>query len=875
MRGWRSRSTTAMAGRLTVALALLAGCTGGGDDAAPTTTDRRPTPATVTGTTGPGTEPAQSRPAVFGFDGIELGEGDSTGLAAATVPQLEGTPLDADAIAEILDRLPPFEADAAVVTEFNWPTETITRPRGEQTDVPFPAGEDVDAPPATPETLEVLRIQPAGAVGLAPFLSITFNQPMVPVGTVDQLAAADVPATIAPAVEGRWQWIGTSTLRFDAADRDRLPMATAYTITVPAGTRSASGAELAEAAEVAFSTPPAEVQDLAGKGRKDLPLQPVLVATFDQDVDAEAVLERVTVTADDAARGVRLATADEIAADEQAQAIVAGAVEGRVVAFTPVEPFAPDQAIEVTLAAGIPSGEGPVVSAEEHRFSMRTYAPLRVNRVRCWQSPCRPGDGVEITFNNELDAGAFDPAAIGIEPAVGGRTVSQYGNVVTVQGAWLPNSTYQLTIPAGIVDVYGQSLDAADNREIEIGPARPMIRAFEGSVVTVDPSAEPAVPIVSVGHEELRVTVWAADPAAWAETVSTLYPMSWGEDRGEPDWPVLREETIEVGGDPDSPVETSVDLTDLMPDGHGQVIVRVASVREFDEDGEDFWNNLPAVAWVQGTDLGVDVAADATSQHVWVTDLSTGTPIEGVTVGDTTGDDTATTDASGLAVLDLPGSSPDNGYAVTATRDGDVAVLPGYRVTEPETRQALWHVVDDRGTYRPGETVRIKGWVRGLSADRQLQAWDREEVDYVAYDGYGVEVARGTAEIDPAGSFTLEVDLPAGASTGTGWIALDENESWGSMHELTIAEYRRPDFEVDHVGRLRPPPPGRVDRGVGTGRLLHRWPTRRRHGDLAGHDQRGDLRAARLGPLQLRPLDPVVVGRPVLGRTVRRGRVRG
>jgi hypothetical protein len=199
---------------------------------------------------------------------------------------------------------------------------------------------------------------------------------------------------------------------------------------------------------------------------------------------------------------------------------------------------------------------------------------------------------------------------------------------------------------------------------------------------------------------------------------------------------------------------------------------------------------------VQGTDLGVDVINDATSQHVWVTDLATGTPIDAVTVGSTTSDETATTDANGVAVLGLPSGSHDNGYAVTATREGDVAVVPGYRVVEPETRRALWHVVDDRGTYRPGETVRIKGWVRGLSADRQLQAWDGDDVGYVAYDGYGVEVARGTAEIGPAGNFTLEIELPAGVSTGTGWIALDEEQAWATMHELTIAEYRRPDFEV-------------------------------------------------------------------------------
>jgi uncharacterized protein YfaS (alpha-2-macroglobulin family) len=798
MSGWRGRTTTAM-----VAFGLLVGCTGIGEDAAPTTPRPEPTTTTSTVTNAATTvtagnrgEPVDSDRPVLGFEGIALREGDGSAPAADPVAQLEGTPLDDDAIADILDRLSPFDTGAAAATEFNWPAETITRPQGERTDVPFPAAEVIEPPPATPEALEVLRIQPAGAVRLAPFLSITFNQAMVPIATVDQLAAADVPVTITPAVEGRWQWIGTSTLRFDAADRDRLPMATDYTITVPAGTRSVSGAELAEAVEVAFSTPPVRLRGLTGSHRDDLPLQPVFVAPFDQAIDVEAVLAKVTVTADGEEREIRLATAGEIAADERAQAAVAGAVRGRVVAFTPVEPFVTDQAIEMTFAAGIPSREGPAVSTEERRFSMRTYAPLRVTNMRCWQSPCRPGDAVEITFNNALDDGGFDPAAIGIEPAVSARTVDQYGDTVLVQGLWLPNTTYRLTVPAGIVDVFGQALGAPESKQIEIGPARPMIRAFENPVVTVDPSAEPAVPVVTVGHEKLRVTVWAADPADWSETVSTLYPMSWGERVGEPDWPVLREETIEVRGDPDAPVETMVDVADFMPDGHGQVIVRIASVREFDENDEDSWNNRPAVAWVQGTDLGVDAVADATNQHVWITDLATGTPIEAVTVGDTTTGDTVTTDAKGLAVLPLPGRSGADGYAVTATRGTDIAVLPGYSVATPDTERALWHVVDDRGTYRPGETVHVKGWVRGLSPDRQLQAWDRDDVGYVAYDGYGVEVARGSAEIGPAGSFTLQFDVPAGANTGTAWIALDEAHPWGTTHELTVAEYRRPDFEV-------------------------------------------------------------------------------
>ena len=336
-------------------------------------------------------------------------------------------------------------------------------------------------------------------------------------------------------------------------------------------------------------------------------------------------------------------------------------------AFTPTEPLAPDQAIDVTFAAGIPSAEGPAVSASAHSYSMRTYAPLRVTGVQCWQSPCRPGDVVEITFNNELDAGSFDPDTVTVEPAVTGRTISQFGNVITVQAAWLANGTYQVTVPPAITDVHGQTLGAPDTREVAIGAARPMLRAFDDLIVTVDPSADPAVPVVSVGHEQLHVTVWAADPAQWSDTVSILPRMIGGEDVGEPPWPVLRDETIDVVGEPDAPAETAIDLADLMPGGHGQVIVRIAPVREFPQNGEDFFPNRPAIAWVQGTDLGVDAVSDNESQHVWVTDLSTGTPIEGVTVGDITGDQTATTGADGLAVLPLPGGQQQGGMgALTA-----------------------------------------------------------------------------------------------------------------------------------------------------------------------------------------------------------------
>ena len=64
----------------------------------------------------------------------------------------------------------------------------------------------------------------------APFLKVTFNQPMVPLTTLAALSAEEVPVKLTPALPGTWKWVGTQTLTFEYASEliDRFPMATDY-----------------------------------------------------------------------------------------------------------------------------------------------------------------------------------------------------------------------------------------------------------------------------------------------------------------------------------------------------------------------------------------------------------------------------------------------------------------------------------------------------------------------------------------------------------------------------------------------------------------------------------------------------------------------
>src|ERR1700754_1461449 len=91
---------------------------------------------------------------------------------------------------------------------------------------------------------------------LAPEVSVPSSQRMVAV-TSQADARATTPVTLSPPAKGAWRWIGTRTIVF--APEVRLPQATTFKASIPAGTKSATGGALAKAVEFSFETPPPRV----------------------------------------------------------------------------------------------------------------------------------------------------------------------------------------------------------------------------------------------------------------------------------------------------------------------------------------------------------------------------------------------------------------------------------------------------------------------------------------------------------------------------------------------------------------------------------------------------------------------------------------
>lgn len=793
--GARSRVARLVAG--VVVVGAMAACTDGGSGA-PTTTPG--TASSVPTTAGPGPSGPGGGSAAA-FSGIRLSKGSAPGAAASPTAVVAGTPLDDDQVAAVVGQLPAWTPPAADATEFSWPAQSLQPPPAPTTQQPFPSGGDQATPPATPTgPLHVLRTQPTGDAPVAPFASITFDQPMVPVATVGQLAAADVPATITPDVAGTWQWIGTSTLRFDAATAQRLPMATHYTITVPAGTVSATGGTLAEAVSFDFVTPPATVRSLVPSG-EDLGLTPVFVATFDQRVDPAAVLAVTTLKAGDDAVRIRQATADEIAADADAQQAVDNAVDGQWLAFRPSAALAPDTALAIEIGPQIPSEEGPDTSDAVASYSVSTYAPLRIDETACgYGQGCHPGDAFTITFNNTLDADRFDPDAVTIDPAVPGATVAAYGNAVAIYGATKANTTYTVTLPASLADTHGQQLGRAVAESFDVGDPVPFLQPFVNLFTTLDPyAATPTLPVVSLGHRQLRVRVYAVQPQDWALFPQRMSEALYGGPSGQPQelpYTLLDDRTVDVAGSAADVAITELDVAEQLAASGGDVVVRV----DPDSVGGDQFRNQPAIGWVQSTQLGLDAVADATTVHAYVSDLRTGAPVAGAVVdlvGTSTA--TATTDAGGEATLALDRSGA---ALLRATADGQTALLPAsnyggaWQRTDVHPSTAFYAFAD-RGVYRAGETVSIKGWVRQVLPDRPAHPVlpAPSAITFTARDQMGNAIASGDATADPLGGFHLTFDLPDGTNSGPLSIDLAAGADHGSTF-VQVEDYRTPEFEV-------------------------------------------------------------------------------
>ncbi|HSH02251.1 MAG TPA: alpha-2-macroglobulin family protein [Anaerolineae bacterium] len=756
-----------------------------------------------------------SQPNIITSDGnltFRLSQGKPSADSFEILPPSAGTPLSANQIQTLLARLPNLDTNPNDQTDFRIPEAPLPPPQpGLTIPQPFPLRPTLDRQPTvTDGPLEILRFSPQGEIPLAPFLSVTFNQPMVPLSTLDQLTAADVPVQLTPNLPGVWRWLGTQTLTFEFDEQSgvRFPMATDFTATIPAGTTSANGDALAQTVTWQFATPAPKLTTYFPTSVQ--PTDPILFAAFDQQIDPQAVLNNTTLTADGRDVDITLLSATDLDDDSPIHTYIKNSRDGYWLIFRPTTQLPTSANIVTTFAPGTPSAEGPRTTTQPQTFSFSTYSPLEVTDHSCgWYNDddCPPFTPLFIQFNNPLDRDTFTADQITIEPALPGATVQMYGSRIEIHGPTRGRTTYFVTLSADLQDSFGQTLGNTEELRFRIGSAPSALSGPNEPLVTLDPSApNPSLPIYTINYDRLDVEIYRVSPSDWPDFLH-YRDNYYSNNSATPPGERISDETINIDSEADALTELPIDLSQAFADSNHIVLV-VQPPALLDSQRR---RNPVVQLWVQKTNIGLDAFNDNDKLIAWATNLQDGTPLTNLSLNLYPNGQTVTTDNQGLATFDL---NAGRGGMLIATQGNDTTILPASTYhwepnnwqSRPQNDALRWYVFDDRQMYRPGEDVHIKGWVRlidnNTSYDIQSPPTGMTAIQYQIYDPQWNEMTSGQVDINSFGGFDFNFTIPENSNLGYAYINFSpvgvlNNIGWREHeHGFQIQEFRRPEFSV-------------------------------------------------------------------------------
>lgn len=728
---------------------------------------------------------------------------DPSAARVDTPATADASPLEDAASGRLLARLPELPA---AKSEFRLPPRALTPPpvvpEQVQDFAPSPsAPEEAVAPEGS---VEVQRITPVGEVEIALDVQVQFDRPMV-----DLSAAPPEPQlALEPAVEGRWRWVEPRTAVFEPK-AGRLPGATRFTVTVPAGTAAADGSLVEGPVRSELSTPPPSLRSISPHdGADGVDRQPILLLRFDQRVNEAEIDRGLRLSAGGQRFALRAPSETELAARPDLERQLEGEDGEFLLARIPAAPLPTGTELELELPAGPWSAEGPLPSEKGFESHFEVYGPLKVVGHDCgWGSDCRPGMPLRVQLSNDLAETQTAAPIATLEPELPGVDIRVRGRSIEVVGATEAERRYTLRLSADLLDRFGQRLGETEPQSFEIDGAEPMMAIPGGGDLVRRLPGDPTLPVLSAGTDGLQVKIHRVAASDW--------PAFTRNGRESPPLPgtSVFDGRLPTAAGPAQIGTTAIDLSKALTEGRGHVALEISAPVGYRG------RTRTEQVWVQVSDVLVDVFTDDTRMWVMVTDPA-GAPLAGREVSLQPSGPKARTDADGRAELELPTKSPGERPWVEVEGGGFMpegrwsrghGFVRSGRVKHSLTGLAL----DDRGIYRPGEKARIFGFVRMFEAGEGLRAAKNVELSYIARDPRRKTWAEGRLPVDAHGRFELEIDIPDNANIGQGLVefrAASESTQGHFHRRIDVADFRRPTAELQ-LG-LEPEPPHVVGRAL-------------------------------------------------------------
>ncbi|MBI5502973.1 MAG: Ig-like domain-containing protein [Deltaproteobacteria bacterium] len=678
---------------------------------------------------------------------------------------------------------------------------------------------------------------PKGQTWTPTEIAVGFSKSMVP---LDRAGTADTMALfrITPAMDGEYRWLGSQVLTFVPAAP--LPLSSSFTVTVPAGVKALDGSELAAEYAFEFDTPRVRVarNDPYSGQRWRKPQSPVDL-WFNQPVDPAELARHAafdgfpldgsaTVHVEARARlGRERGRAEPRPGVEPPED--EGELDPRHLVVEPVSPLPRGAEVVLTIDGDLRGVQGNLPMGEPWTLSYETYGDFRFETASCYTTPyggCSPTGGFHLEFTNPVKWGDA-VAHLKITPAVELPEQPEWAEADQSATVWLgvelqPETTYTVELDAELRDIFGQTLVGPREGSFKVGSYPPVAYLdYSGTVLEADGPHTVPGRFRNVDSAKFVLREFSLDELLHWRLDTHAWPWDYNHELAGITGAVVS--TIRPGTAPN--VERVLPLSlDPAFRGGKRGFVAVQLVRPV-VPGE-YTRGIDSSV-VRVSDLGLTAKISPRGMAVWVTSLRTARPVAGASVKVYRSARAplfeGRTGADGLVFVPEEAAGAGNDYypepfLIYAEKGSDKNYLEteSYWGLDPWSfglpyswqrakEQLVGTVFADRGIYRPGDTVHLKGIVRALTDDGMTTPADTG-VTLTVWDSRGEAVPFEAPEdfrLGPFGTFDIDVPLPPDAPLGYFQVNArlgppgEEQATRGNLYgSFRVAEYKAPTFAV-------------------------------------------------------------------------------
>lgn len=644
---------------------------------------------------------------------------------------------------------------------------------------------------------------------------VIFDRPMVALEALPEGKGSSF-LKLTPSFPGKHRWLGTRALRF-TPDK-RFPFGTRIRVAVPANVVSADGFTLKKEFSWDFRTiQPRLLRSFPGDQQKSLKLDTRILLIFNQPVAGEKAAGFISFTGRGHQNGemtvgfsVRHPSAGMLKEEDLP------AAPEEVLLLEPREPLKPDFTYFIGIKAGLPSTEGPLGSDEAYRFSFETFRTFKFEGLQAGppDQPLRFHFSNPVPYKSLIENIKFEPAVVIPDYYASWDSANSQ---LWIDLPLKPETEYAVTLSPDLADDFGNKLGREVVVKFVTGNLPPSVSMTTGHGV-IEAYGELRIPVTLTNQSRFLLQAANVRPedvvpllvrhAMWTSERVLPRPGFFQIER-ELSYTVPRNEVTRV------PLE----LAEICPEKHGLLYIQL------DTGSRDKYSRWPK-AFLQVTELGLSAKSSPENNVIWVSELRTGQPVAGADVE--IRDDAnvlrwqGKTDALGkvetLGWKKL-GLKPKDEWTkprqwIFARRGKDIAFTSSewgtgiypYRFGidydwNPRPGEVEGYLFSERGIYRAGETVHIKGIIRRSEKGRWALP-SVAEVECEVMDPFQKPVYNGKASLDEFGSFDVDLDMGPEASLGNYQViarvpALQEDEKPQALYDSFRVEAFRPaEFEV-------------------------------------------------------------------------------